>query len=143
MKISRDGVVPQLEPTGRGRRLLIRLGGAKRILQQSSFPMQAVTMVNASISAWATSQTLRSVFGGSFALFAGSVTTLLLVWLLVYFSVLLPGEQAWGQGQSQRTERSPLKRDTEAIRDRLDDLEAHLETEPVVRSDGGDASDGA
>lgn len=137
MKVSRDGVVPQLEPEGRGRRMLIRLGGMKRILQQSSFPMQAVTMVNASISAWATSTTLRGIFSGSFALFAGTVSTMLLAWLLLYFSVLLPGEQAWGQGQSQRTERSPLKRDTEAILDRLDDLEG----DAGPRFDGGGRDD--
>ena len=139
MKVSRDGWLPQVEPEGRFEGVLVRLGGAKRIIQQSSFPMQAVTMVNASISAWATSAGLRSLFQHSALLFAAVVLTGLLGWMAAYFSFILPGEQAWGQGQSQRTERSPLKQDTEAILERLEELEAQHEQR--VQTDGGEETE--
>jgi len=139
MKISRDGWLPQLEPEGSAEGFLVRLGGAKRIVQQSSFPMQAVTMVNASISAWATSAGLRDLFWNDVRIFAGVVTAGLIAWMVAYFSVILPGEQAWGQGQSQRTERSPLKQDTEDIISRLDSLEMGRKT-LATDGDGGSAT---
>lgn len=141
MKISRDGWVPQLEPEGSAEPVLVRLGGAKRIMQQSSFPMQAVTMVNASIGAWAASAWLRGVFWNDARLFAFTVGLGLIAWMVAYFSVILPGEQAWGQGQSQRTERSPLKRDTEEILTRLNELETELDRRTdgqIPATDGGE-----
>lgn len=123
MKISRDGWLPQFEPVGSLGPWLVRLGGFKVILQQSSFPMQAVTMVNASIGAWATSHSLRSTFNHNPWLFAGVVTAALSAWLLLYVTVIYPGEQGFNQGQSQRSERSPLKRDTEAILEKLEQRE--------------------
>lgn len=135
MKISRDGFLPQLEPEGWAEPVLVRVGGAKRIIQQSSFPMQAITMVNASISAWATSPGLRTTFNNSVMLFALTVTLGLAGWMTAYFTAILPGEQAWGQGQSQRTERSPLKQDTEEILELLQD--ENNPQEAAVVADGG------
>lgn len=139
MKISRDGFLPQLEPEGWAEPVLVRVGGAKRIIQQSSFPMQALTMANASISAWATSEWLRGLFLNSALLFAATVTLALGLWMTAYFVAILPGEQAWGQGQGQRSERSPLKRDTEAIRAQLEEVETKLDRDGDHRAvaDGG------
>lgn len=142
MKISRDGFLPQLEPEGWAEPVLVRLGGAKRIIQQSSFPMQAITMVNASIGAWSTSAWLRNLFWNDVRVFALMVTFSLIAWMTAYFTAILPGEQAWGQGQGQRSERSPLKRDTEEIIERMDALETELDRRAVPEqtpaTDGGE-----
>lgn len=132
MKASRDGVIPQLEPVGWLGRWQTRLGGFKRILQRSNFPMQVIIMGNTSITAWETSSTVRGWFLNDVRLYAASVILALTMWMVVYYSFLMPGEQGWGQTQSQRAERSPLKRDTEAIRERIDDLERRLQA-----TDGG------
>lgn len=110
-----------------------RLGGLKVLLQRGGFLMQMITMGSAMISAWATSRTLRSVFLDSVALYFASTALLIAVWLVVYYSVILPSEQTFNQTQSQRPERSPLKRDTEQILDRLEAVEQRQQ----MRADGG------
>lgn len=120
MKISRDGVIPQLEPEGKGRRWLIRLGGAKRLFQRSGIIMRPITMFGAMTSAWATYQPLQALFQNSILLFFGVVSVLIGAFMVTYYAVLISAEQAWGQTQSQRSSRSPLKRDTEAIRELLE-----------------------
>lgn len=126
MKVSRDGAVPQVEPEGAGRRWLIRLGGAKRLFQRAGgFVMQPITMLSAMTGAWATYAPLRQTFLGSEVLFFGSAAAVIGAWMLVYYALVLSAEQAWGQTQSQRAERSPLKRDTEELLRRTD----HLETD--------------
>lgn len=124
MRISRGGVVPQIEPDGAWSEVLVRLGGLKRLLQSTNFPMQAIVVGNTSVTVWATSAWLRALFLNDPRLYALAVFAALLAWLSVYYVVILPGEQAWGQNQSQRPARSPLKTDTEEILDRLDALEA-------------------
>lgn len=110
-----------------------RLGGLKVLLQRGGFLMQMITMGSAMISAWATSRTLRAVFLNSVALYFASTALLIAVWLVVYYSVILPSEQTFNQTQSQRPERSPLKRDTEQILDRLEAVEQRQQ----MRADGG------
>lgn len=133
MKISRDGILPQVEPVGWMEPILVRLGAGKRILQQSSFPMQALVLVNTSISSWSTNAGVRTFFHNDARLYALTVTLALAGWMGVYYTAILPGEQGFGQGQSQRADRSPLKRDTEDILSRLDTLE----TEQDTLADGG------
>ena len=123
MKISRDGVVPQIEPDGGAASLQVRLGGLKRLLQSTNFPMQAIVVGNTSITVWVTSDWLRTLFFNEPLLYALTVLVSLVAWLALYYIVILPGEQSWGQGQSQRPTRSPLKRDTEHIIQRLEALE--------------------
>lgn len=127
MKISRDGFVPQVEPDGGHAGLQTRLGGLKRLLQSTNFPMQAIVVGNTSITVWVTSQWLRRLFLNDPRLYALAVAVALLSWLAVYYIVILPGEQAWGQGQSQRVERSPLKTDTEHIRKELEAVRDELD----------------
>lgn len=114
-----------------------RLGGLKVLLQRGGFLMQMITMGSAMISAWATSQTLRAVFLHSVSLYFASTALLIAVWLVVYYSVILPSEQTFNQTQSQRPERSPLKRDTEQILDRLEAVEQRQQ----MRADGGTEDD--
>lgn len=134
MKISRDGVIPQLEPAGRGRKWMLRVGGAKRLFQRSAgVVMQPITMLGAMTSAWATYAPLRDLFLGSTMVYFGGVFALIAVWMAVYYSAILSSEQGWGQSQSQRAERSPLKSDTEEILERVARLD-----EQSVATDGGD-----
>lgn len=127
MKLSDDGLIPQVEPEGGVENALVRMGGAKRLLQRSSFPMQSFVMFNTSVTVWVTSPTVRSWFMNDIRLFVATVALGFMVWFLADWALLIPGEQAWNQGQSQRSERSPLKRDTEAIRERLEQMEEQLE----------------
>lgn len=121
MKISRDGIVPQIEPDGgRWANWQVRLGGMKRLLQSTNFPMQAVVVGNTSVTVWVTSQWLRSLFFGEPLLYAATVAVGLFAWLSAYYTVLMPGEQAWGQGQSQRVERSPIMQELQSINDKVD-----------------------
>jgi hypothetical protein len=123
MKISRDGVLPQVE-------LGPRLGGLKVLYQRAgSLVFQPVTMVSAMGAAWSTTPALQAVFG-SFLVFVLAVAMFGLAVMGGYYIIVLPAEQRFNQVQSQRSERSPLKRDTEAI---LAALEA--------RSDSGDGDD--
>lgn len=135
MKISRDGLVPQLEPVGRLGEWQTRLGGVKRLLQRSNIPLQLVIMANTSIAAWETSPTLRAVFYHDARLYAAAMAVGMALWMVFDFVALIPGEQNWGQTQSQRPERSPLKRDTEAIRKTLESDEVR------IIADGGDDDD--
>lgn len=123
MKISRDGFVPQIEPDGGYAAMQTRLGGFKRLLQSTNFPMQAIVVGNTSITVWVTSEWLRALFYNDPRLYALTVAVALVSWLSVYYVVILPGEQAWGQGQSQRIERSPIMRELKAIREQLDESE--------------------
>lgn len=127
MKISRDGFVPQIEPDGGYAAMQTRLGGFKRLLQSTNFPMQAIVVGNTSITVWVTSEWLRALFLGDPRLYALTVMLGLTGWLAVYYVVILPGEQAWGQGQSQRVERSPFMRELVALREQVDEIEADLE----------------
>lgn len=108
-----EGVLPQLSSG------VIRLGGAKVLFQRSGMVTQLITMLSAMSAAWSTTPALRDVFG-SFLVFVGVAVAALVVWMVFDYSVLLPSEQSFNQGQSQRSERSPLKRDTEEILRRMD-----------------------
>lgn len=122
-----DGqVIPQLE-------LGPRLGGLKVLFQRSNMITGLITMFSAMSAAWSTTPVLREVFG-SFAVFALTAGAVLAAWMTLDYTVLLPSEQSFNQGQSQRPERSPLKRDTEEIKTCLERLE-------TVRADGGDDDD--
>jgi len=125
MKISRDGVLPQLEPVGGLGRWQVRLGAAKRLFQRSGILSRMITMWSAMTAAYSTTPLLQDIFG-SLVWFLVAGTGALAVYGGFDYVGLMPGEQAFGQTQSQRPERSPLKRDTEAILERLE-----------ARTDGG------
>lgn len=127
MKISRDGILPQLEPVGNLGRWQVRLGAAKRLFQRSGILSRMITMWSAMTAAYSTTPLLQDVFG-SLMWFLVAGTGALGVYGAFDYIGLMPGEQAFGQTQSQRSERSPLKRDTEAILERL---------EQQPRTDGG------
>lgn len=113
MKISRNGPIPQLE-------LGPHLGSFKVLYQRSGVVMRTITLVAALTSAWSTTPPLRSFFLDSSALYFGAVLLVGLLWMVVDYTAILPSEQSFRQGQSQRSERSPLKQDTERILNRLD-----------------------
>jgi hypothetical protein len=124
MKISRDGLLPQVE-------LGPRLGGLKVLYQRAgSLVFQPVTMVSAMGAAWSTTPALQELFLSSFLVFVVAVAVFGLAVMGGYYMFVLPAEQRFNQVQSQRSERSPLKRDTEQILDRLD-----------ARTDGGERDD--
>lgn len=132
MKISRDGPLPQFE-------LGPHVGGLKVLYQRAgSIIFQPVTMTSAMMAAWGTNTAIRELFFNSLLLYFGSLTVVGLVWAAIYYSCVLPSEQSFNQGQSQRPERSPLKRDTEAIQTQIDNLEQQL----AARTDGGDVDGG-
>ncbi|MFD1526044.1 MULTISPECIES: hypothetical protein [Halobacteriales] len=131
MKISRDGVLPQLEPVGNLGRWQVRLGAAKRLFQRSGILSRMITMWSAMTAAYSTTPLLQDVFGSLMAFLVAGTGALAVYGAFDYVG-LMPGEQAFGQTQSQRSERSPLKRDTEAILERL-------ETD-APRTDGGQAT---
>ncbi|SDR03362.1 hypothetical protein SAMN05216278_3362 [Halopelagius longus] len=81
-----------------------------------------ITMVSAMSAAWSTTPVLRDAFG-TFWLFLSTAVLVLCAWMVFDYAVIYPSEQSFNQGQSQRAERSPLKRDTEEIKRRLKDLE--------------------
>lgn len=130
MKISRRGFVPQIEPEGRVGKWLTRLGGAKMLVQRSGVVANKITMVGALTAAWGTNPGVRELFLGSFVLYIGSAFAFIACYALIDHFMILPGEQGYTQEQAHQAERSPLKRDTEAILDRLDRRTA---------TDGGDA----
>lgn len=132
MKVSRDGPLPQFE-------LGPHVGGLKVLYQRAgSIIFQPITMVGAMMGAWGTNPGIRELFFGSLLLYFGSVAAVGLVWVTIYYVAVLPSEQSFNQGQSQRSERSPLKRDTEAIQSQIDELEQQL----AARTDGGDNDGG-
>lgn len=113
MKLSRDGWLPQVE-------LGPRLGGLKVLYQRAgSLVFQPITMVGAMQAAWSTTPSLQAVFADSLLAYYGSVVLLGLAVMGFYYMVVLPSEQTFNQVQAHRSERSPLKRDTEAILDEL------------------------
>lgn len=121
LETSNDGPIPQIE-------LGPHIGGMKILYQRAgSLVFQPVTMVGAMTSAWATSETVRMLFLGSPYLYFGAVGILTAVAMVVYYVAILPSEQGFNQGQAQRAERSPLKRDTESILTELDALNDRLE----------------
>ena len=126
MKISRDSVVPQLE-------LGPRLGGLKVLYQRTGTVAGVITMLSAMTAAYSTTPVLQEFFG-SFPVFVMAAVATLVVYMAVDFMAILPSEQRFLGVQAQRTERSPLKRDTEQILRRLDTLE---QTEALA-TDGGD-----
>jgi len=125
MKINRESIIPQIE-------LGPRLGGVKVLYQRASVVSGVITMVSAMTAAWSTTPILRDTFG-SFPAFLAVAGVVLAVYMGFDFMVLLPSEQRFLGTQAQRTERSPLKRDTERILRRLDRLEGNSLT-----ADGGD-----
>lgn len=126
MKVSRDGVIPQFE-------LGPRLGGFKVLYQRTGTVARVITMVSAMIAAYSTTPVLQTLFG-SFAAFFSVAVGVLLVYMVIDFTVILPSEQRFLGAQAQRTERSPLKQDTECILERLDQLEQWHEP----TTDGGE-----
>lgn len=108
LTISRNGPLPQLE-------LGPHLGAMKRLYQRAGVVMNTITMLSAMTGAWATSGTLRRVFYGDPRLFFGTVAIVGVLWVVFDYMVLLPSEETFNNGQGERAERSPLKRDTEAI----------------------------
>lgn len=116
MKISRSGLIPQFE-------LGPRLGGLKMLYQRSGIIARMITMLSAMTAAWSTTPILRNIFG-SFTTFVIAAAIVLVFWMAFDYIVLLPSEQNFIRGQAERSERSPVKRDTEAI---IEDLEKLLE----------------
>lgn len=136
MKVSRDGPVPQLE-------LGPHIGGMKVLYQRAgSLLFQPVTMIGAMFGAWGTNPGIRALFQNSLILYFGSVTLAGVFVMMGYYMAVLPSEQSFNQGQSQRAERSPLKRDTETIREQLEVLNEQLSDEGLEkqlrRVDGGE-----
>jgi hypothetical protein len=113
MKFSRDGWLPQIE-------LGPRIGGLKVLYQRAgSLVFQPITMISAMGAAWSTTPALQGFFAGSFLMFVLAVAVFGVLTMGAYYVAILPAEQRFNQVQSQRTERSPLKRDTEAILDEV------------------------
>lgn len=129
MKTSNDGPLPQFE-------LGPHLGGLKVLYQRAgSLLFQPVTMAGAMMGAWGTNPGIRELFLNSLLLYFGSVVLMGGIVITVYYVAILPSEQSFNQGQSQRPERSPLKQDTEAILE-----EVRSDSQPAV-ADGGDNDD--
>lgn len=109
MKITRDGWLPQVE-------LGPRIGGLKVLYQRAgSLVFQPITMVGAMQAAWSTTPALQALFGGYLWAYYGSVVLLGFAVMGLYYMAILPSEQTFNQVQAHRSERSPLKRDTEEI----------------------------
>lgn len=116
MKISYNGPIPQVE-------LGPHLGGLKTLYQRSGIIARMITMLSAMSAAWSTSATIRSLFVGEFALFVSAAALALVAWMVVDYTVILPSEQSFRQGQAHRSERSPVKRDTERILSQMRSVE--------------------
>jgi len=113
MKISQSGLIPQFE-------LGPRLGGLKMLYQRSGIIARMITMLSAMTAAWSTTPILRNVLG-TFINFVIVASIILVLWMVFDYVALIPSEQNFVQGQAQRSERSPIKQDTEEILDRLED----------------------
>lgn len=121
MKLTTDGPLPQVE-------LGPHLGGLKVLYQRAGgLVFQPITMVSAMTGAWATSPMVRDLFANSLVLYFGSVALLGVIVMAVYYMLILPSEQSFSQVQSQRPERSPLKRDTEALLTEVRELNDRLD----------------
>lgn len=130
-KLSKDGPLPQLE-------LGPHLGGFKVLYQRSGVIARMITMSSAMSAAWSTNAGLRDLFLNDWRLFALAAVATLVAWMVFDYMFLIPSEQSFRQGQAHRSERSPLKRDTEEIIGRLNDAGIQ-----VRAADGGeDLEDG-
>lgn len=119
MKISRDSIVPQVE-------LGPRLGGFKQLFQRTGIVVRPITMFSAMAAAYSTTPEIQAFFG-SFLAFALTAVAGMLAWMGFDFVVLYPSEQSFNQEQAQRPERSPMRRDTVYIRERMDELADDVE----------------
>jgi predicted membrane-bound spermidine synthase len=116
VKLSWDGPLPQVE-------LGPHLGGAKTLFMRSGIVTRLITMFSAMSAAWSTSHTLRSLFLGSFVLFVAAALVAMCTWMVIDYTLILPSEQAFRQGQAHREERSPLKRDHDEMKRQLEALQ--------------------
>jgi len=116
MKLNRNGRIPQLE-------LGPYIGGAKLLFQRSGIVTRLITMISAMSAFWSTNATLRELFGGQYAMFIGAALALMGVWMVFDYTVILPSEQNFRQGEAHTEERSPLKRDHEDIKRRLEEMD--------------------
>lgn len=132
--MSRKGVLPQFE-------LGPHIGGLKVLYQRAgSLVFQPITMAGAMMGAWGTNPEIRRLFLHSPLIYFGTVVLVGVLTTAFYYVAILPSEQSFNQGQGQRAERSPLKRDTEAIRAELEILQDRVveqETGLSERSDSG------
>jgi len=116
MKLNRNGRIPQLE-------LGPYIGGAKLLFQRSGIVTRLITMISAMSAFWSTNATLRELFGGQYAVFIGAALAAMAAWMIVDYTVILPSEQNFRQGEAHTEERSPLKRDHEDIKRRLEEMD--------------------
>jgi murein tripeptide amidase MpaA len=116
MKVSRDGRIPQLE-------LGPYVGGAKLLFQRSGIVTRLITMISAMSAFWSTNATLRGLFNGQYAVFIGAALAVMGVWMVFDYTVILPSEQNFRQGEAHTEERSPLKRDHEELKRRLEAMD--------------------
>jgi hypothetical protein len=116
MKLNRNGRIPQLE-------LGPYIGGAKLLFQRSGIVTRLITMISAMSAFWSTNATLRELFGGQYAMFIGAALALMGVWMVLDYTVILPSEQNFRQGEAHTEERSPLKRDHEELKRRLEEMD--------------------
>lgn len=115
MKITWQGPLPQVE-------LGPHLGGAKLLFMRSGIVTRMITMLSAMSAAWSTSHTLRSLFGGSYLIFVGAALMAMAAWMVFDYTLILPSEQSFRQGQAHREERSPLKRDHDEMIEQLEEI---------------------
>lgn len=114
MKISKDGRIPQLE-------LGPHIGGIKSLFQRSGIVTRLITMISAMSAFWSTNDTLRNLFNGEYIIFIGAAFFAMGLWMVFDYTVVLPSEQNFRQGEAHTKERSPLKRDHEEILRKLDE----------------------
>lgn len=130
MRISRDGVIPQIEPGPIAR----RLGGVYQLVQRSGVPIRILNTGMLGSVLWSTSPMVREVFPNIFALYA-ALFVAVACYMVVDLSVILPFQQGFSRHQGERAERSPLKQDTEQALDRIDEVLTHVR--PEASPDGG------
>jgi len=116
MKISDNGRIPQLE-------LGPYLGGAKLMFQRSGIVTRLITMISAMSAFWSTNNTLRMAYNGNYPAFIATALVLMGVWMVFDYTIILPSEQNFRQGEAHTSERSPLKRGHDEILARLDRIE--------------------
>jgi hypothetical protein len=93
-----------------------------------------ITMASAMSAAWSTTPVLRDAFLGSSILFGLAAIAALGGWMVLDYTLILPSEQTFRQGQAHRSERSPVKRDTEEIQREIREIRDRL---PEAATDGG------
>lgn len=127
MRISREGLIPQIEPGPNAR----RLGGVYQLVQRTGVPVRILNTLMLGQILWSSTPWVRQFFPNIFALYA-ALAVLVGGYMVFDLSVILPFQQGFSQYQSQRSQRSPLKQDTEKILERLDDR-----TQQQPAADGG------